>query len=109
MKKITSLALLFGAVSSQTQANPSLSQGEQLKLPGVVVTASREAESIEGTSAAVTVFTREDIDRLQPLTVEDLLRQVPGVHIAANGGRGSTVGLYIRGTSTAQSLVLIDG
>lgn len=109
MKKITSLALLFGAVSSQTQANPSLSQDEQLKLPGVVVTASREAESIEGTSAAVTVFTREDIDRLQPLTVEDLLRQVPGVHIAANGGRGSTVGLYIRGTSTAQSLVLIDG
>src|SRR5690554_2692272 len=109
MKKITSLALLFGAVSSHALASPSLSQDEQLKLSGVVVTASREAEPIEDTPTAVTVFTREDIDRLQPSSVVELLRQVPGVHLSQNGGRGSTTGLHIRGTVTAQSLVLIDG
>ena len=109
MKKITSLALLFGAVSSQTQANPSLSQDEQLKLPGVVVTASRNVETLKETSSAVTVFTRADIDRLQPRDVIDLLQRAPGVHLTQTGGRGSMTGIFLRGTSTAQSLVLIDG
>jgi hypothetical protein len=45
------------------------------------------------------VFTREDIDRLQPDSVTDLLRRVPGVQVAQAGGRGSLPGIYIRGTN----------
>ena len=82
---------------------------EALKLSDSVITANRTAEDRKDSTAAVTVFTRADIDRLQPVNVADLLGRVPGVQIQQSGGRGSTTGVFIRGTKTAQTLVLIDG
>ncbi|MGY3172815.1 vitamin B12 transporter [Pseudomonas sp. TE12234] len=82
---------------------------QALKLPDVLISANRQVEARNDSSAANTVFTREDIDRLQPNSVTDLLRRVPGVQVAQTGGRGSLPGVYIRGTQSAQSLVLVDG
>lgn len=82
---------------------------DALKLPDVLISASRQVESRTATSAANTVFTRTDIDRLQPTSVTDLLTRVPGVQVAPTGGRGSLPGIFIRGTKAAQSLVLVDG
>lgn len=82
---------------------------EAIKLSETVITANRTAEDRKDSTAAVTVFTRADIDRLQPVNVADLLGRVPGVQIQQSGGRGSTTGVFIRGTKTAQTLVLIDG
>ncbi len=82
---------------------------EAIKLSETVITANRTAEERKDSTAAVTVFTRADIDRLQPINVADLLGRVPGVQIQPSGGRGSTTGVFIRGTKTAQTLVLIDG
>lgn len=80
-----------------------------LKLADTVISANRDAQARSESSAASSVFTRADIDRLQPSSVADLLQRVPGVQITRSGGLGSTIGLYIRGTKSAQSLVLIDG
>ncbi|MFP3407477.1 TonB-dependent receptor [Pseudomonas sp. SIMBA_065] len=80
-----------------------------LKLPDVLISANRQVESRTATSAANTIFTRADIDRLQPTSVTDLLARVPGVQVAPTGGRGSVPGIFIRGTKAAQSLVLVDG
>lgn len=80
-----------------------------LKLPDVVISANRQVQARNDSSTANTVFTRDDIDRLQPTSVSDLLSRVPGVQVAQSGGRGSATNVYIRGTSTAQSLVLVDG
>ncbi len=80
-----------------------------LKLPDVLISANRQVESRTITSTANTVFTRADIDRLQPTSVTDLLTRVPGVQVAPTGGRGSLPGIFIRGTKAAQSLVLVDG
>ena len=82
---------------------------QALKLPDVVISANRQVEARNDSSAANTVFTRDDIDRLQPNSVTDLLSRVPGVQVAPLGGRGSLPGIYIRGTQSAQSLVLVDG
>ena len=82
---------------------------DALKLPDVLISASRQVESRTATSAANTVFTRTDIDRLQPTSVTNLLSRVPGVQVAPTGGRGSLPGIFIRGTKAAQSLVLVDG
>ena len=82
---------------------------EAIKLSETVITANRTAEDRKDSTAAVTIFTRADIDRLQPVNVADLLGRVPGVQIQQSGGRGSTTGVFIRGTKTAQTLVLIDG
>ena len=82
---------------------------EAIKLSETVITANRTAEDRKDSTAAVTVFTRADIDRLQPTNVADLLNRVPGVQIQQSGGRGSTTGVFVRGTKTAQTLVLVDG
>ena len=82
---------------------------EALKLSDVVISANRQVQARNDSSAANTVFTRADIDRLQPASVTDLLSRVPGVQVAPTGGRGSLPGIFIRGTKSAQSLVLVDG
>ena len=82
---------------------------EALKLSDVVISANRQVQARNDSSAANTVFTRADIDRLQPTSVTDLLSRVPGVQVAPTGGRGSLPGIFIRGTKSAQSLVLVDG
>ncbi|UNM19415.1 TonB-dependent receptor [Pseudomonas sp. ArH3a] len=87
----------------------SFERDDALKLPNVVISANRQVQARNDSSAANTVFTRDDIDRLQPTSVTDLLSRVPGVQVAPTGGRGSLPGIFIRGTKAAQSLVLVDG
>lgn len=82
---------------------------DALKLSDVLISANRQVEQRDASTAANTVFTRTDIERLQPTGVTDLLNRVPGVQVAPSGGRGSLPGIYIRGTKAAQSLVLVDG
>lgn len=90
-------------VASVAQANADLS------LPDTVITASRVEQPRAAASAAATVFTRNDIERLQPIDVPALLQRVPGLHISRTGGPGSLPGLFLRGTASAQTLVLVDG
>jgi vitamin B12 transporter len=78
-------------------------------LPDTVITASRQAQSLSSTPAATTIFTRADIQRLQPNSVVDLLSRVPGASITTNGGQGSLTALSLRGTGSTQSLILVDG
>jgi len=105
--KLATLATLLSLPSTLLAAEPS--RDDALKLPDVLISASRQVESRTSTAAANTVFTRSDIDRLQPSSVTDLLTRVPGVQVAPTGGRGSLHGIFIRGTKAAQSLVLVDG
>ncbi len=107
--KLSRLALPFFLLPSASAVADTFERDQALKLPDVLISANRQVEARNDSSAANTVFTREDIDRLQPSDVSDLLRRVPGVQVAQAGGRGSLPGVYIRGTQSAQSLVLVDG
>ena len=80
------------------------------KLDQVVVTAARTAQTVDETLAPVTIIDRAQIENSQSTTVAELLNQsAPGVQITSNGGPGSNSGVYVRGTKTAQTLVLLDG
>ncbi|MFJ3484537.1 TonB-dependent receptor domain-containing protein [Pseudomonas sp. NPDC090202] len=106
---LSRLALTLSLLPA-TQALADLPDRESaLKLPDVLISANRQVEQRDDSTAANTVFTRDDIERLQPTSVTDLLNRVPGVQVAPSGGRGSLPGIYIRGTKAAQSLVLVDG
>lgn len=106
--KLSRIALAVAMAPGLATAQAA-STDAALKLADTVISANRDAQARSESSAASSVFTRADIDRLQPSSVADLLQRVPGVQITRSGGLGSTVGLYIRGTKSAQSLVLIDG
>jgi vitamin B12 transporter len=107
--KLSRLALPFFLLPAANALADTFERDQALKLPDMLISANRQVEARNDSSAANTVFTREDIDRLQPSDVPDLLRRVPGVQVAQAGGRGSLPGIYIRGTQSAQSLVLVDG
>lgn len=78
-------------------------------LDQVVVTASRTAQTQDATLASVTVIDRDDIERLQPANLPDLLRGTPGLSMANNGGPGKSTSLFLRGTESDHVLVLVDG
>lgn len=104
-------AALLLAASAVALANPSLALANPAATDAdeVVVTATRTARTVDETLAPVTVITRDDIERRQASSVEDLLRGVPGLSIANNGGPGKSTALFLRGTESDHVLVLIDG
>ncbi|MBI2875880.1 MAG: TonB-dependent receptor [Candidatus Tectomicrobia bacterium] len=75
----------------------------------VVVTATRLEQPLDQLTSSVTVITQEEIERQQAVTVEELLRRVPGVLIQSQGSLGEEVNLRIRGAAFNQVLVLLDG
>lgn len=90
-------------------SHPVLAQTQETELEPIVVTANRVARTAEETLTAVTVITRKDIERQQAQSVPELLRGLPGVSFANNGGPGKVTSLYLRGTTDGQTLVMIDG
>jgi vitamin B12 transporter len=57
----------------------------------------------------MTVIERDTIARAGVESLVELLQRQPGIEIIQNGGPGATSGVFLRGTNTAQTLVLIDG
>lgn len=106
--KLSRLALAVALAPGLAVAD-DLSRDQALKLSDTVITANRDVQQRGESSAAISVFTRQDIERLNPSSVGELLSRVPGVQVIRNGGRGANTSLFIRGTSNVQSLVLIDG
>ena len=78
-------------------------------LPGLVVTADRLAQDQASVSADVTVISQQDIEQSQATNVADLLRSQVGLDVAASGGPGKSTSVFMRGASSGQTLVLIDG
>jgi vitamin B12 transporter len=78
-------------------------------LDPIIVTATRTAQTADASLAAVTVITREELERRQAQSVQDLLRGLPGVDIANKGGPGKATSVFLRGTESDHVLVLIDG
>lgn len=106
---LRNLALTLSLLPAAEALADTPERDAALKLPDMLISANRQVEERSASSAASNVFTRDDIERLQPTSVTDLLSRVPGVQVAPSGGRGSLPGIYIRGTKSAQSLVLVDG
>ena len=79
------------------------------RLESTIVTANRGARSADATLAPVSMIESEQIERSQAGSAAELLRGLPGVSIANNGGAGKTTSVFLRGTESDHVLVLIDG
>ena len=77
--------------------------------PEIVVTGSREPLAPERLAADVVVIGAETLRATTADSLADLLRREAGVQISRSGGPGQSTGLFIRGTSSQQSVVLVDG
>ena len=105
MKKTLLAAAVLGCLPTAYAAD----QHDSTTLSPVIVTANRTAVSADEALSSVSVITRADIERLQPASVSDLLTGLPGVTFAQAGGLGQQTSLFLRGTNSSQTLVLVDG
>ncbi|GAD90811.1 vitamin B12 transporter BtuB [Vibrio halioticoli NBRC 102217] len=75
----------------------------------MVVTANRFEQPKTSTLANITVIEREDIQAIQADSAIDVLKTLPGVEVTQLGTKGNTTSIYLRGTASAQTLILVDG
>jgi vitamin B12 transporter len=75
----------------------------------VVVTATRLETPAREVASAVTVLTKEDLDRAQRTTVFEALEDSAGLSLLRNGGPGEASAVFIRGTNSEHALIMLDG
>jgi vitamin B12 transporter len=75
----------------------------------IIVTGARTPLTINQIGSALSVITREDIERRETRYVADLLRSVPGFSVSHTGVAGSQTQVRVRGAEANHILVLIDG
>jgi vitamin B12 transporter len=97
--------LLVAAIAASPSPSPS---------PGVpeiahVVTSDRGLESANRTARTTYVVTAGQIARDGDRTVADAIQNIPGVNIVRYGAFGSAATVGIRGSSSSQVLVLMNG
>lgn len=99
LRSVFPCAALFAAFPAAAQ------EGEA----EIVVSAVRAARPAAETGSSVTVIDAEQLARRQYAFVADALRDTAGVAIARNGAFGGAASVRLRGASSGQTLVVIDG
>lgn len=105
--KKLNLAVLATAISLALPLS-TLAQ-DTTTLDTVQVTANRLPEKVADTLASVTVLERGDIERSQAPDLLDLLARQAGVDFSRTGGAGQASTVFLRGSNSNHTLVLIDG
>lgn len=93
-------------IATPVMAEQSLPARE---MDDLVVTATRLATPRGEIASSVTIITAADIQRKQYRSVTQALRSVPGLHVVQSGGPGQQTSVFMRGSNSNHTLVLIDG
>lgn len=79
------------------------------RLDRVIVTGTRAPVALRQSLASVTVIGRDEIERSQAQSLPELLRGRAGIQFSNNGGPGKATSLFLRGTESDHTLLLVDG
>ena len=90
---VASLASI--ALASQAYA-------QDATIPEITVTALRAEQTLQRTGSAVSIISQDEIARSSARTVDDLLRQSPGLTINTSGGPGQLQNVLLRGAEARQ-------
>jgi vitamin B12 transporter len=102
------LALLTAGAHAQDRsaASTTISTG----LDEVVITASRSSKKQSEIGKVVRVINSEQLQRSQGRTLPELLSNVAGLTLSGSANApGSEISVFTRGTSSGNTLILIDG
>ena len=106
---IAATAVLLGPrIPLLAQPAPPPGGAPTFELPEVEV-AGRRPQLPATTPASISVISAEEIAAMGALTVADALRVLPEVLVRSTGGPGSLTTMSIRGSTSTQSLILLDG
>ena len=103
--------LLVGSLTAVVHAQDTPSDSTRsdslrsVRMPTIVVTATRTEKSLEDVAVPISVISLEDMKRQGSLRLGDALVMVPGLMLADDHGTG----LQIRGLDADYTLILLDG
>lgn len=104
--------LVAGVYAGMSGAVFAADAGGTQKMEAVTVSASRADTKLEDMPLSTTVLTREDIDKSPAISVDQLLKNVPGVNLSdvpAHVQHPTGQSISMRGLGNARTLVLMDG
>ena len=102
-------AIFFSTTPHAEPGSSAPGPSSSTPLANIIVTATRTPQSANDTLAQVAVITRDDIEAAGSATLVELLQRKAGVEIRSTGGPGQPSGVLIRGASSGQTLLLVDG
>jgi vitamin B12 transporter len=102
---IRSLVLIVPLSGFAVQASAELEDQPDT----VVVTATRIPTPELQVASSISVVTADDIAARQTQTLPDLLKQIPGLNVVQSGGPGGQTSVFMRGTNSNHTKVLVDG
>ena len=117
MHKVVSIGVLSFATLTCAAQKEAVAQGKDTikinqiadkNLDEVVIWASAD-EPINQVAKIITTITREEIGRLKPQSIQDLLSYAASVDIQTRGSHGVQADVSIRGGSFDQSAILLNG
>jgi vitamin B12 transporter len=79
------------------------------ELQTIEITATRTSVEEDNPASALTVITQEEIQQKQHMQVKDILREQLGLNVVTSGRLGSSSSVFMRGSNSASTLVLLDG
>ena len=94
---ITILALLNNSIYAESN------------LDQVLVSPGQRSATIFDSLSSVEVITADDIQSLGYSTVDEILSHSSSINIGSNGGHGQTKSIFMRGTESNHTKVLING
>ena len=98
---LTTTAILLSLIAN--------AQDLSFDLQTLDVVSSKIGNTVSETGKNVVIITSEMIAELPVNSVDELLRQIPGIELQSRGGFGVQSDMGIRGATYNQVLVLIDG
>ncbi|MBL7252668.1 TonB-dependent receptor domain-containing protein [Alloalcanivorax marinus] len=78
-------------------------------LDPVVITPTLSSRTVDASLSSVTVIDEQQLRRQQPVEFTDVLRGQPGIDVTGNGSFGKATSVFIRGTGSSSSLLLLNG
>ena len=107
---VAALVMLLTALPAAAQSPaPDRPASETRQADPIVVTGTKLETPASELGATVSVITGEELETYHYPTVDDALRNVPGIEIRRSGSFGKTTSISIRGANPNQVQVLVDG
>lgn len=95
--------------STAAEPTPQEDTAPVYQLDPMVVSATKTPVPLSHLTSAVEVITAEDLQRRNVKTVDQALRLSQSLAVFSNGGPGTNTSVRIRGGTSDQTLVFIDG
>lgn len=95
--------------ASQEAADDRIVIADYKRSDDITVLGSAFTDEAQDTNRAITVINADEIEQIQSPDITQILERAPGVTTTRNGGLGGFTAVRVRGSTSDQVLVLVDG